>query len=615
MRGLKRLRAWPRSERLGAEALERRQCLAVSVSVALAEPTVIEGESHVATIRLSQPLTQVERVLVSIADRTATYGRDYFGMLSEQVVFMPGQTSKTVTIKTLRDAAFEGVETFTITAEPVNPGIRSGSATARIGDYTPPPSIRVSDISVTEGNSGTTPGNFTITLSAAYLKPVTVSYATRDGSATVADADYQATNGTLTFAPGETSKTVGVKVVGDRKLEANETFELVLSAPTNATLARPTATATIVNDEIDQPGYQITLVFLSSPVGEVPQAIRDLAAEAAARWSRVIVGDLPGEDLGGIFVDDLQFNVQMGLLGGDPNAPGGVLADAAPVRFRAGENGLPYEAITGIDPADANFSTAAERALMLDLLVHEMGHGLGFTDNAAFFGRFVDAASSSFTGPNAVREYNSVFGVSASGVPLQPVVLAHWDETVFRNEVMTPQIAAAGNPLSRITVGALQDMGYTVNYAAADMYSRPLTVSSPPGGSPSPGVSPLPASQPPAPPVTPRPPSTPIPAPQTPSAPASPSWAIDPGTRRLPAAPWRVGAKSETPLIPAAVAVGPSLWHRTALLQAVATSSNQSRLSPALQAAALALETQNGPAAGDSRGLASSRLFAAVASR
>jgi hypothetical protein len=82
-------------------------------------------------------------------------------------------------------------------------------------------------------------------------KAVTVGYATTDGTAT-APADYTATSGTLTFAPGETAKTVTVAVVGDTVFEGDETFTLVLSSPVNGTLGagQEQATATISNDDI-----------------------------------------------------------------------------------------------------------------------------------------------------------------------------------------------------------------------------------------------------------------------------------------------------------------------------------------------------------------------------
>lgn len=121
---------------------------------------------------------------------------------------------------------------------------------------TPPapvlPSLSVADASVSEGNSGSQDLAFTVKLSAPSATPVTVSYATRDGTAS-AGSDYTAATGTLTFAAGETTKVVHVAVKGDTSAESNETLSLVLSAPSGATLATTTATGTIVNDDVAAP--------------------------------------------------------------------------------------------------------------------------------------------------------------------------------------------------------------------------------------------------------------------------------------------------------------------------------------------------------------------------
>ncbi len=113
----------------------------------------------------------------------------------------------------------------------------------------PPVGISVSGGSVVEGNSGTTPLTFAVSLSSAAATTVSVNFATANGSAT-AGTDYAATSGTLTFAPGETSKTVAVNVIGDTAFEANETFSLVLSgASANAAIATASASGTIANDD------------------------------------------------------------------------------------------------------------------------------------------------------------------------------------------------------------------------------------------------------------------------------------------------------------------------------------------------------------------------------
>ena len=110
------------------------------------------------------------------------------------------------------------------------------------------PSITVNDVTVTEGNSGTTAATFTVSLSAAYGQPVTIHYATADGSA-IAGSDYQAASGTLTFAPGVTSQTITVLVNGDRDAESSESFLLLLTSPTNAFVDDPSGTGTILDDE------------------------------------------------------------------------------------------------------------------------------------------------------------------------------------------------------------------------------------------------------------------------------------------------------------------------------------------------------------------------------
>ncbi|HKB02221.1 MAG TPA: S8 family serine peptidase [Gemmataceae bacterium] len=110
------------------------------------------------------------------------------------------------------------------------------------------PRLSVSDVQVTEGDSGTADAVFTITLSASSADPVSVDYTTADGSA-VAGGDYTTTSGTLTFTPGETSLTVAVPVVGDTATEPGETFFLNLSGPTNATILDGQGVGTIVDND------------------------------------------------------------------------------------------------------------------------------------------------------------------------------------------------------------------------------------------------------------------------------------------------------------------------------------------------------------------------------
>jgi hypothetical protein len=110
------------------------------------------------------------------------------------------------------------------------------------------PAISISDVTVTEGNASTVDVLFTVSLSAATSVPVTVDYATADGTATMG-TDYVATAGTLTFAPGSTTQVVRVTVNGDTSVEPDETVFVNLSNPANATLTDGQGVGTIRNDD------------------------------------------------------------------------------------------------------------------------------------------------------------------------------------------------------------------------------------------------------------------------------------------------------------------------------------------------------------------------------
>jgi uncharacterized delta-60 repeat protein len=117
------------------------------------------------------------------------------------------------------------------------------------GDTSVVPNISIGNVSLNEGNIGTTAFNFTVSLSAATTQTVTVNYATADGTAN-APTDYQAASGTLTFAPGEISKTITVLVNGDTTIEPNETFTVNLSGAVNGTILGGVGTGTIITDDV-----------------------------------------------------------------------------------------------------------------------------------------------------------------------------------------------------------------------------------------------------------------------------------------------------------------------------------------------------------------------------
>jgi hypothetical protein len=138
---------------------------------------------------------------------------------------------------------------------------------------TPPADLPVVSIvapaPVTEGANRQTPATFVVQLSRPSAVPVTVAYTTRDGTATLLNNDYQAQSGTLTFAPGENRKTIVVNVVGDSVREANETFSIELTSPTDATLGRGEAVATIINDDAATPTVLYASIY--GPSGSIAE--------------------------------------------------------------------------------------------------------------------------------------------------------------------------------------------------------------------------------------------------------------------------------------------------------------------------------------------------------
>jgi hypothetical protein len=131
----------------------------------------------------------------------------------------------------------------------MNATIADGQGVGSITDDEP--RISITDVFLKEGKKRqTTLFTFTVTLSAAYDQPVTMSFRTVNGTATTSDNDYVAKSGTLTFAPGETTKTITIEVKGDSKREANEDFYLDLfDNSLNSLFTKKRGTGWILNDD------------------------------------------------------------------------------------------------------------------------------------------------------------------------------------------------------------------------------------------------------------------------------------------------------------------------------------------------------------------------------
>ncbi len=195
--------------------------------------------------------------------------------------------------------------------------------------------------------------------------------------------------------------------------------------------------------------------------------------QAAARWSQAIVGDIPSATYNGVAVDDLLIDASAAPIDG----PGGVLGQAGPDVVRSGTF-LPIHGTMQFDSADLAQLEASGQ--LFSTVLHEMGHVLGIGTIWQQRGLLSGAGTANprFVGVQATAAYNQLFGRNEAGVPVENsggpgTADGHWRESVFNNEIMTGYLNSGPNPLSRMTIASLGDLGYQVNLNAADAYSPP----------------------------------------------------------------------------------------------------------------------------------------------
>ena len=221
--------------------------------ISINDVTVTEGNTGAVNATFTVSLSVAYDVAVTVhyqtANGSATAGSDY-AAASGDVIIAAGQTTKTFTVAVIGDRSAEPTENFVVNLSAATNGlIVDSQGVGTILDDEP--RISISDVTKAEGKTGqTTLFTFTVTLSAAYDQAVTMSFRTVDGSATTSDGDYVAKTGTLTFAPGETTKTITIEVKGDSKKEANETFYLDLFGnSSNSLFTKNRGIGTILNDD------------------------------------------------------------------------------------------------------------------------------------------------------------------------------------------------------------------------------------------------------------------------------------------------------------------------------------------------------------------------------
>ncbi|MBX7187704.1 MAG: hypothetical protein K1Y01_21360, partial [Vicinamibacteria bacterium] len=222
-------------------------------TISVTNAAIVEGTGGAApnlnfTVVLSATSIYTITVDYATADGTATAGSDYTAV-NGTLTFVPGAASKTVSVPISPDATVEPDETLFLNlsnATEATIADNQGLGTIQADDGL---RVSIADKTLTEGNAGTSPMDFTVSLSAPAPGTVTVNYATADGTAT-APGDYTTTNGMLTFTVGQQTKTISVPIVGDAVQEPYETLFVNLSGPTGgASIGDGQGQGTIANTD------------------------------------------------------------------------------------------------------------------------------------------------------------------------------------------------------------------------------------------------------------------------------------------------------------------------------------------------------------------------------
>lgn len=256
----------------------RRLLGTTSLAVLAALSLLITGAAAGAPAATSSPATQITQTGATLNGTVATggeattwvfqYGTDASFTTFLTAPLVPGSVDGSVASQPVSQTV-TGLAPATTYYYRLVANNGSGTSTSSSQSFStrPQPAISISDVAAQEGNTGLTPFVFTVTLSEASSQTVTVNYSTsgsgQPNSAT-AGTDYNGVSGTLTFAPGETAKTITVNVIGDDEPEAyEETFLVNLTAPVNATIADGQGLGRIQNDD----GPLISITDVSAPEG------------------------------------------------------------------------------------------------------------------------------------------------------------------------------------------------------------------------------------------------------------------------------------------------------------------------------------------------------------
>ncbi len=308
--------------------------------------------------------------------------------------------------------------------------------------------------------------------------PLTVQVSDAGGSPVAgAPVSFAATDGRLGTADGTTA--------ADGRASSDYTVLFAREQQVTATVPGTPLSTSFTETGVSP--FTIELRFLTPVTPNQMQAFED----ARARWQSLIVGDVPNvanltSDAGTCganspklqrTVDDVLILVTLQPIDG----VGSVLGGAAPCFVRTSSR-IPVLGLMQFDTEDLDVLGSA--GLLEPVITHEMGHVLGYGtiwhDKGLLAGASLSGGSDPhFTGAQAKSAFNAVGGASYNAglkVPVENTggagtADAHWRESVFGRELMTGFVQSGVNPLSRVSVASMADLGYVVNLAAADSYT------------------------------------------------------------------------------------------------------------------------------------------------
>ncbi|MCC6606747.1 MAG: CSLREA domain-containing protein [Anaerolineae bacterium] len=269
-------------------------------SLSIADTSLSEGSSGTKTAVFTVTLAAISGKTVTVdfatMDETAVAPADYTAQ-TNSLSFAPGETQKNISVSVVGDTVDEIDETFLVNlSSPSSATLGDEQARATLSNDDTPPSVSINHVTASEGGSA----GFTVSLSQASGKPITVPYSTLANSAT-AGVDFAVTSGELSFAPGETSQPLTVPVLDDALDEVDETFWVVLSSPTNASLAAEAQGQATITDNDNPPVLSISgTTVTEGDSGLVTAVFTVTLSQASSKVITVAVNSSNGSATAGV---------------------------------------------------------------------------------------------------------------------------------------------------------------------------------------------------------------------------------------------------------------------------------------------------------------------------